>query len=123
MQDVEVGGYHIAKGQVVLANIYAMHRTPELWPRPDEFVPDRWLPEGASAGLAPKAKNAFLPFAAGARSCIGRGYAMLQMVLTWALLLGQGIRLRHAQGSKEPQLVKGLTLNAAEGVYLRPELV
>ena len=123
LQDTEIGGYHIAQGQVVVANIYSMHRTPDIWPRPDEFIPDRWLPSGISAGVAPRAKNAYLPFGAGARSCIGRSYAMLQLVLTWALLLGQGIRLRPVRGTREPVLAKGLTLYAPEGIRLQPEVI
>lgn len=122
LQDVEIAGYPINKGQVVVANIYSMHRTPEFWARPDDFIPERWLPEGASAGLAAKAKNAFLPFSAGSRSCIGRSYAMLQMVLTWAVLLGSGIRLRPVKGSAQPVLAKGLTVYAVDGLFLHPEL-
>lgn len=118
-----MAGYHIPNGLTVIANIYAMHRTPEIWARPDEFVPERWMPEGVAAGVAAKAKNAFLPFSAGARSCIGRSYAMLQMMLTWALLLSQGIRFTSVKGAKEPVLAKGLSLYAVDGIHLRPELL
>jgi cytochrome P450 len=119
LQDVEVAGYAVRKGQTVVANVYAMQRHPEIWQQPNTWLPQRWLPEGAAQGLAPKAKNAFLPFSTGARSCMGRSYAMLQMVLTVAVLLGRGIRFK-TEGSRELRLVKGLSMYAEDGVWLVP---
>lgn len=122
-QDVEVAGYPVRKGQDIVANVYAMQRHPEIWPQPDAWLPQRWLPEGVEQRLAPKAKNAFLPFSTGARSCIGRSYAMLQMVLTVAVLLGRGIRFGVDGGSRELRLVKGLSMYAEDGVWLVPTVV
>jgi cytochrome P450 len=125
LQDIEVAGYTVRKGQDVAANVYAMQRHPEIWPQPNAWLPQRWLPEGAAQGLAPKAKNAFLPFSTGARSCIGRSYAMLQMVLSMAVLLGRGIRLGFAEATsgKELVLAKGLSMYAESGVWLVPVVV
>jgi cytochrome P450 len=124
LQDVEVAGYTVRKGQAVAANVYAMQRHPEIWPQPDAWLPQRWLPEGAAQGLVPKAKNAFFPFSTGVRSCIGRSYAMLQMVLTVAVLLGRGIQFRLEDGSsRELWLVKGLSMYAEDGVWLVPTVV
>lgn len=108
----------------MVANIWAMHRHPDIWPQAEEWLPQRWMPEGAAAGLAPKAKNAFLPFSTGARSCIGRSYAMLQMVLATAVLLGQGIRFTTLPGRQQPpRLAKSLTMYAEDGVWLVPVAV
>jgi hypothetical protein len=49
-----------------------------VWPRPDEWLPERWLPE-ASQQLGPSALDAFQPFSAGPRACIGRYFALLEL--------------------------------------------
>eukprot|EP00882_Tetradesmus_deserticola_P030523 GHRQ01034313.1.p2 GENE.GHRQ01034313.1~~GHRQ01034313.1.p2 ORF type:complete len:103 (-),score=32.00 GHRQ01034313.1:295-603(-) len=99
-----------------------MQRHRDIWPQPNAWLPQRWLPEGVDQGLAPKSKNAFLPFSTGPRSCIGRSYAMLQMVLSMAVLLGRGIRFRFAEeaGRRELLVAKGLSMYAEGGVWLVP---
>ena len=45
--------------------MYAMQRDPQLWPQPDAFLPERWLPEAAEAlGLTP-VKDAWMSFGDG----------------------------------------------------------
>lgn len=53
-------------------------RHPEFWPRASEWLPERWLPFNLKA-LGPQHPDAFMPFSAGSRSCIGRYFAMLEM--------------------------------------------
>lgn len=63
--------------------IYAIQRNPKYWPRPDAFEPERFadgLPKGAL-------KHSFMPFGAGERICIGRNFAMMQLVAIVASLL------------------------------------
>jgi hypothetical protein len=46
----------------------------DFWPRADEWLPERWLPENA-AGLAPHASTAFMPFSVGPRRWGRKGAA------------------------------------------------
>ena len=55
-----------------------MRRHEEFWPRPDEFLPQRWLPD-QQAELGAKHPNAFAPFSQGPRSCVGRYFAVLEL--------------------------------------------
>ncbi|PGH36697.1 hypothetical protein GX50_00357 [[Emmonsia] crescens] len=55
------------------------HIHPELWPRPTEFIPDRFLvPDGHA--LYP-VKNAWRPFELGSTKCIGQELAMSELKL------------------------------------------
>jgi cytochrome P450 len=77
---------HPAAPHIVLS-IWSMHRHPALWTQPEVFVPERWLvPEDATAS-SPHTTGplrtfaAFLPFGAGPRTCIGRGFALVEIKL------------------------------------------
>lgn len=79
MRDVEVDGYRVQAGTMLLVGIYALHRDPALWDRPLTFDPDRFSPQN-SAG---RDRWQYLPFGAGPRSCIGDHFAMLKRRLRW----------------------------------------
>jgi cytochrome P450 len=51
-----------------------VHRHPRYWPRPEEFLPERWLPTvkpGDELYVAPNT-GAYRPFEQGPRNCIGQ---------------------------------------------------
>ena len=54
----------------MVLNFWALHRHPSLWPRADEFLPERWLPEYAPT-LGPSRSDALMPFNVGPHACIG----------------------------------------------------
>jgi len=72
----------LKKGDTVLPFIYGLHRNPKYWKNPNEFNPDRFLPQA----IADRPKFAFLPFGAGPRFCIGNNFALIEMQLTIAYL-------------------------------------
>jgi cytochrome P450 len=83
VRDIDVDGYRVEAGTLIAVGIYALHRDPELWPDPQVFDPDRFTPERM------KARNRwdFVPFAGGARSCIGEHFAMLETTLALATIV------------------------------------
>ncbi len=83
MHDIEVDGYRVEAGTMLVVGIYALHRDPALWDHPLVFDPDRFSPQN-SAG---RDRWQYLPFGAGPRSCIGDHFAMLEATLALATII------------------------------------
>ncbi len=64
---------------------YALHRRPEYWPEPENFIPDRWLVSEGDP-LYP-VKGTWRPFEFGPRHCIGIELAMIETKVIMALML------------------------------------
>lgn len=58
----------IPKGSVICIHIYDLHRNPDIYPEPEKFIPDRFLPENVQN----RHPFAYIPFSAGPRNCIGK---------------------------------------------------
>lgn len=82
IEELTIGGYEIPKGTVVLASAYGMHHNPEVYPDPEHFDPDRFLPEAESA----RHRSAWVPFGNGPRVCIGNHFGLLEGQLVLAAL-------------------------------------
>ena len=78
-----VDGVRIPAGALVVLSQWVTHRRPEVWPDPERFDPDRWLPE-RSAG---RPRWAYFPFGGGQRLCIGQQFALMEAQLTLATLV------------------------------------
>jgi unspecific monooxygenase len=71
------GVYPMRKGDWALALTSTLHRDPRWGADPDRFDPDRFAPEQVRARPA----GLYKPFGTGARSCIGRQFALHEAVL------------------------------------------
>lgn len=85
-------GFHVTNDQgrqfptdgfLVWANCQTVQRDPSYWPRPDEFLPDRWLVP-PNDPLYP-IKGAWRPFEYGPRNCIGQELAMMEMKIVMVM--------------------------------------
>jgi len=83
LEEVEIMGTTLPPRTLVFVSAYAQHRRADVWPEPDRFDPDRFLPEVEA--LRPK--GSYLPFSAGPRSCIGMHFAMMEGPIVLATLL------------------------------------
>lgn len=60
---------------------------PAVWPRANEFLPQRWVPSDDEPLYKPAAyKDAWRPFSMGPRNCIGMELAMVEIKLVAALV-------------------------------------
>lgn len=83
LRDIAVGGYRIETGSLVALGIYAVHHDPHLWPNPQVFDPDRFSAERCRG----RDRWHFIPFAGGARACIGEHFARLETTLALATII------------------------------------
>jgi cytochrome P450 len=95
LADTEIRGYSLPKGTILFVSPYPIHHAPDVYPDPDTFDPDRFLPEREAA----RPKSAYIPFGAGPRVCIGMHFAMLEGPIVLATLL------RHARIETDPTRV------------------
>jgi cytochrome P450 len=75
-----IGGRPVPVGTLAIISPWLVHRRDDAWPDPLAFRPDRFL----GAGGRPAA---YLPFGQGPRLCIGREFALGQMVVVLSRLL------------------------------------
>jgi cytochrome P450 len=79
----ETGTRYPTAGFLLFGCSAAVHRMPAYWPRPDDFVPERWLArEGDPLHVR---RNAFRPFELGPRNCVGQELAQLELRAILAL--------------------------------------
>nr|XP_042120983.1 cytochrome P450 11B2, mitochondrial isoform X1 [Peromyscus maniculatus bairdii] len=71
--DLVLQNYHVPAGTLVLLYLYSMGRNPSVFPRPERYMPQRWLEK----------KRSFqnLTFGFGVRQCLGRRLAQVEMML------------------------------------------
>jgi cytochrome P450 len=80
--DVELGPYRFPTGTYFFFSQYIIQRSPEHFPDPLRFDPDRFLPENKSG----RPRFAYFPFGAGGRQCIGEAFAWMEGVLMLATI-------------------------------------
>nr|CAD7430200.1 unnamed protein product [Timema monikensis] len=62
-----------AETTVVIAQLQ-IHKQPEIYPNPEEFNPDNFLPENMNN----RHYYAYIPFSAGPRSCVGTSFPVVE---------------------------------------------
>lgn len=77
-----IGGHPIRVGTTILMAAHAVHHDPRWWDDPETFDPSRFLPAAAKD----RPRGAFIPFGAGKRICVGQNLAVMEAVLTTAVL-------------------------------------
>ena len=75
-----VGAHPVPAGTMVIISPWLLHRRGDSWPDPAAFRPERFLDGVAN-------RWGYLPFGQGPRLCIGREFALGEMVLVLSRLL------------------------------------
>ncbi|MHC5744952.1 MAG: cytochrome P450 [Nostoc sp.] len=107
---VEMMGYELNPGTILIANIYSTHQREDLYPSPKEFQPERFLEKQFSP-------YEFLPFGGGSRVCIGGSFALFEMKLILATILANYELELVSQRPERPKY-GGLICYPASGVKM-----
>jgi cytochrome P450 len=107
----EFGGFELPAGTYVMAAIAPMHYRDDLFPRPEEFRPERFIEE--------KADNyAWIPFGGGVRRCIGAAFAEYEMRIVLREFVTRA-ELSVPDPKPERVKVRNITLAPARGTRVR----
>lgn len=101
----EVSGYHIPAKAQLFVNMYAIGRDPEVWARPLEFDPERFL----STSIDVHGQDfELLPFGSGRRMCPGKNLGLVLVEYILAVFL-------HACNWALPPGINPQDVDVAEG--------
>uniref|UniRef100_H3C0I2 Uncharacterized protein n=1 Tax=Tetraodon nigroviridis TaxID=99883 RepID=H3C0I2_TETNG len=110
-RDVEFRGYFIKKGTTVFPLLSSVLYDENEWETPHTFNPSHFLDKDGNFVR----RDAFLPFSAGRRTCLGEGLAKMEVFLFFTSLL-QRFRFTPPPGVTEDEL----DLTPAVGFTLSP---
>ncbi len=91
-----IAGRRVPPGTLVIVSPWLLHRREATWSDPEAFRPERFLTGPAGPG-----RTGYLPFGQGPRLCIGREFALGEMVVVLSRLL-TGHRLEVPPGWSRP---------------------
>lgn len=117
----------LPRGALAIVWIYCLHHHPDLWDRPEEFRPERWLQKESTNETQPSPVHppgAFIPFASGPRSCIGQPFAAISLrVLLARLCVAFNFELVGADSEestiKSGEMQAGFTVMPFGGVTVK----
>jgi cytochrome P450 len=112
---IELGPYRFPPDTHFFFSQYIMHRSPEYWPDPLTFRPERHTPEAR----ADRPRFTYFPFGGGRRQCIGEAFAWMEGVLSLATI-AQRWRLHFLPDYPIIPQAK-ITLRPKHPLMMRPE--
>ncbi|KAH8260885.1 hypothetical protein KR044_000016 [Drosophila immigrans] len=108
----KINDFFIPKGADVIISPFYMGRCAEFFPDPLVYKPQRW----AESKIEP---STFLPFMAGARSCLGQRYAMVMMKLVLCHLLRKYYFEPVGERQEKARLIFVITLHTKKPYYCK----
>ncbi|CAL4919200.1 unnamed protein product [Urochloa decumbens] len=105
-----VGGHHVARGTMLLVNVYAIHRDPTVWEDPAAFRPERFENGKAEDRL-------LMPFGMGRRKCPGETLALRTVGLVLGTLI-QCFDWDTVGGADEVDMAEGVGITLPRAVPL-----
>lgn len=105
----ELDGCRIPPGSLLILSPWLLHRHPAVWAEPDAFRPERFV-DGSFD------RQAFIPFGAGPRLCIGRDFSYVEAVVMLARIAA---RVQVEAVGPLPAADPLVTVRPSGGMHLR----
>jgi cytochrome P450 len=86
IQDDYYKGYLIPRETLILGNLHAIHHNEREFPNPDQFMPERFLPNNPANRPFPNSRG-YMSFGWGKRICPGQPFAEQGIYITVARIL------------------------------------
>ena len=112
-RETVVASYRIPANTQVLGSIYSVHHDERFWESPDEFIPERFMPQVNGSPPAALTSLAYMPFGIGIRRCTGDHFAVTAFWL-------HAVRMLHRLRFETPE---GASLSEEEvwGLSVAPK--
>ncbi|MFG1935282.1 cytochrome P450 [Mycobacterium sp. NPDC048908] len=110
-EPVEIAGYRLPAGVMVVPGIGLVHSDSEVYPDADRFDPDRMV----GATLSPAT---WFPFGGGNRRCLGATFAMVELRVVLREILRR-VELTTTTAPGEAQKVKHVIMIPRDGARIR----
>jgi cytochrome P450 len=109
VEDTVIGGYTIPAGTPIFLNLFALLHDEELWEKPYDFLPERFLDEsGQVVSASHPNRRHLMPFGGSPRLCLGEVLAKSRIFLIIATLAQKfNIRPGKVTASCHPRELKG----------------
>ncbi len=104
----KVAGWELPAGVKVYPGIALVHMREDLYPRAQEFRPERFIEDGAES-------YSWLPFGGGIRRCIGAALAQAEIIEVLRVAV-PAVELRPLRERPDPVVLRGITLAPKHGV-------
>jgi cytochrome P450 len=111
--DVELGGFLIPAGSIVILSPWVTQRDARFFAEPLRFDPDRWTADADAARPA----FTYFPFGGGIRRCIGEFFALMEAKLLLATIARRW-RLR-LDSDQRVDVLPRITLRPRNGMHMR----
>lgn len=110
-QDLSFDGCFLPKGLSCFINLFSLHRNPNEFDRPEEYVPERFLSDENTH----RHPFSYVPFSAGPKNCLGQKFVMMEIKVVLAKILSK-FTVEATRPLQELEMTFDIVLKAKGGL-------